>query len=221
MSISLTEAVRAAIESRLSEVHTMIPGVVKTFDPNKLSVDVQPSIKRVFADGEILSLPIITAVPVIYPRTKKSILYFPLEAGDAGAIFFCERSLDIWLSKGGEVDPKDNRKFHFADAIFIPGLFSFAQDNPATGNEEDFVAIHNDQKITIKKNGDIEVGSSSLKALVNEEFKTLFNSHTHPYTTGALTSPSGTVTAIAPTVCVGAPNESMTNSHLTTKVKAQ
>lgn len=69
------------------------------------------------------------------------------------------------------------------------------------------------EKVTIKASGDIEIGNASLKKLVNEEFETIFNNHTHNYTPPLHPGP-----APVPTLT---PNSSLTSAQMTSKVKAQ
>lgn len=69
------------------------------------------------------------------------------------------------------------------------------------------------EKVVINASGDIEVGNTSLKKLVNEEFATVFNNHTHNYTPPLHPGP-----APVPTLM---PNSSLTTAQMTTKVKAQ
>lgn len=77
------------------------------------------------------------------------------------------------------------------------------------------------QKVTVKASGDIEIGNTALKKLVNDTFKDLFNSHTHSGVglTGTIAVPAGTCAITAGNVL--APNQQLTDSHLTNKVKAQ
>jgi hypothetical protein len=53
-------------------------------------------------------------------------LVVPVEVGDTGLLVFADDSLDIWLSKGGLVDPLDDRHHALSDAVFIPGLRPFS-----------------------------------------------------------------------------------------------
>lgn len=118
----LVDALRSAIDSRLLELHTAIPAEVLSFDATKATVNVQPSIKRKMSDGSVVSLPVIQNVPICYPQGNGSIICFPLAKGDPVLLVFSERSLDIWWTKGGNVDPLDARKHNLSDAIAIPGV---------------------------------------------------------------------------------------------------
>lgn len=77
------------------------------------------------------------------------------------------------------------------------------------------------QKVTVKSGGDIEIGNASLTKLVNDTFKDLFNGHTHSGVglTGTVVVPAATCAITAGNVL--APNEQMSDSHLTSKVKAE
>lgn len=75
------------------------------------------------------------------------------------------------------------------------------------------------QKVVIKASGNIEIGNTSLTKLVNDTFKNLFNMHTHSGVglTGTVVGPNCAITLGNTLV----PNQQMSDSHLTSKVKAQ
>lgn len=208
---TLAAAIENTFMTLLSHIHTCLPGRIETYDYTTQKATVKPLIKKKYLDGDVQELPVLTNVPVQFPRTKKSGITFPLTRGDGVLIVFSERSLERWKSSGDDTEPGDARKFDLSDGIAIPGLFSFKQKNIASNNN-DLEVQHNGQFVTIKKNGDIEVGKSSLKKLVNDTFKSLFNSHTHATTATISTGPVGVI---------GVPNQQMTDSQLTDKVKAQ
>lgn len=53
-------------------------------------------------------------------------LVLPVAKGDTGLLIFCDSSLDVWLARGGLVDPLDDRHHSLSDAVFIPGLRPFS-----------------------------------------------------------------------------------------------
>jgi len=189
-----------------------MPGRIETYDYTNRSVTVQPLLKKVFTEGESLEYKILANVPVIFPSSQESGMTFPLNRGDGVLILFSERALERWKSNGALTEPGDSRKFDLSDGICIPGLFAFNQ-KPLAENNKDVFIKHKNQKIVIKNNGNIEIGSSSLQKLVNESFMNLFNSHTHTY-----------IPAIHPAVTPvpsGAASPQMTLNNLTSKTKAQ
>jgi hypothetical protein len=122
MNPTLAELLTEAIESRIALVHTALPGIIQSYDPATQLADVTPSIKKKYRTGEVKELPKLSKVPVMFARTSTSFLHFEPKKDDPCLLIFCERSLDIWRSKGGTVDPKDARKHDLSDAVAILGL---------------------------------------------------------------------------------------------------
>lgn len=94
------------------------------------------------------------------------------------------------------------------------------------------------EKVVIKAGGDIEIGNSSLKKLVNEEFQDMFNNHVHNYVgfvgtgtpTPYVTSSPAKVVGTTPVHVNATPPappqtylfaDDITNNEMTNKVKAQ
>lgn len=118
---SFEKILAMSVEARLFDLHTCLPCVVESYDPGTETVVVRPAIKRKYEDGSVVALPLIMNVPVMFPRAGKASITFPIKKNDSGFLVFSERSLDVWKSKGGVVDPNDPRKFNMTDAIFFPG----------------------------------------------------------------------------------------------------
>jgi len=224
---TLNQAIETAVKFQLGLINTCLPGRVETYDYKTQKATVTPLIKKKYKDGTVSPMPIISAVPVIFPRTKTSMIHFPLVQGDGVLLVFSQRSLETWLFKGGESEPGDPRKFDLTDAIAIPGLWDFTAATLAENND-DFIIVHNSEKIIIKKDGNIEIGANSLKKLVNEEFKTLFNNHVHncigPVSAVTTSTPASLTGLLPPPVPVpGLPfnGTELNDSQLTVKTKAE
>ena len=136
-SPTFAEVLRTAMDSHTADLHVAMPGRVESYDSTNQSVSVQPLIRRGYTgeDGEraVESLPVITGVPVVFPGTGGVSITWPVAAGDTVLLVFSESSIDKWLSRGGEVDPLDDRKHTLSDAIAIPGLRDFANPVPPAG----------------------------------------------------------------------------------------
>lgn len=153
---TLQELLKDAIEARVTDIHVALPGIVQKYDAAKQTADIQPTIKKKYADGTVINLPLISNVPVIFPRTSKAYLHIPLKKDDYVLLIFSERSLDIFLQKGGIVDPEDYRKHALSDAVAIPGLFP--QGSEITG-KADVVDLVNDMaQISLFEDGKTKVG---------------------------------------------------------------
>jgi hypothetical protein len=144
---TLQDMIKNAIEARLAGVHTAMPGVVVSYDPKTQTADVQPAIRKKYADGTVVNLPLLTSIPVIFQRTEKGYLHFPIAKDDTVLIIFCERSIDAWRLKGGVIDPKDFRKHDLSDAVCIPGLF--ARGSEFEGEDGFADLVQDDMRIRI------------------------------------------------------------------------
>lgn len=112
------------------ELRVSIPARVVKYDAAKQLIDAKPLIKSTFHDDEgkrvVEDMKVICNVPVIFPGSGGYRMTFPIKVGDVVDLLFSDHSLDIWLAKGGEVDPIDPRRHHISDAVAIPGLRDFA-----------------------------------------------------------------------------------------------
>lgn len=132
---TLEQLLTTAMESRLSDLNTAIPGIIQSFDPLTGLCSVQPALKREYKSGAVVNLPVVPNVPVIFPRSQNSYIYFPVKSGDSCLIVFSQRSIDTWISKGGVLAPEDERKHHISDAIVIPGLYPSSSPIPVENPE--------------------------------------------------------------------------------------
>lgn len=184
---TLAEVIRNAIEGRLVDLHTALPAQVISFDKDKQSVDVQPQIQRKFKNGDIIDLPVIADVPLMFPRAGTAFISFPIREGDQVLLIFCERSIDRWVQDGGIVDPDDTRKHDLSDAIAIPGLYPFG--DPVEVSEDDII-IANPRGNTLhgSKDADENVVLGKVIKKLLSDIITILGTHFH---VGNLAVPTG------------------------------
>lgn len=176
---TMFEVISDTIESKLLDLHTAMPGYVEKFDAEKQMCDVQPALKRHFANGKVEPLPVVTNVPVVYPRSAQFSMTWPLVVGDPVLLIFSERSIDRWSAQGGVVDPNDTRKHSLSDAFCIPG--GSPSTNPISGVSKDHVRLQYDQAmIEIQKSGKFKIKNSNeeLFAILGELFDQIINAQT-------------------------------------------
>lgn len=227
----LLEVIENAIRRASEDLHTFMPGRIESYDYRTQKATVKPLLKKRYLDGDVLELPVLGNVPVIFPRTGTAGITFPVKKGDKVGLIFAERSLERWYLTGEDSEPGDRRRYDLSDAVAIPGLYSFAEKNIQSNNSD--VEVHNDgQRITIKANGDIELGVETLKKLVNDSFKSVYENHVHnyfdvftvtPYQTSTPATNVGIVPKVpppAPIIAAGFESE-ITSAELTKKVTAQ
>ena len=187
MSSTLEEAIQLAIWGEISgKLHTAIPAKVSKYDSSGPSVEVQPVVKRVYYDGTELSLPVIVSVPVIFPRTNRFHLSFPIEIEDMVLLIFSERSIAEFLQTNKESTPQNTRKFSLTDAIAIPGLFGFKKGSKIISDKNieiifDNMQIVSDGKSIEMKAETIKFGTTTpLSGVVTGECNCAFTGTPHP-----------------------------------------
>lgn len=137
--------------------------ITKVLDNNK--VEVRPDLKIQFSES-LESKPVITDVPVIQLRSKTAGVSIPVTKGDSCLLLFSERSLDIWLNKGGEVDPKDTRTHSLNDAVALIGLNSFSEFSSNFDPYPDSVTLRNKNTfIRLHPNGKIALGTETVEVI--------------------------------------------------------
>lgn len=218
-SPALVEVLRAALDSKIGEVHTCLPAKVELYDETQQKVNVKPLLKRTVIDdagGEIVEvLPVVQSVPVVFPRAGGFFITMPIRVGDFVALFFSERSLDRWIvSDGADADPVDVRTHDLSDAIAVPGLYPFSAaldadpDDMVLGKEGGFEVHIKDDQIDLGSKdaadfvalaGLVKTEITALRSAVNS-LVTTFNTHTHPY----VDTPVGPSVTL-PTTTPGAP----------------
>lgn len=212
---TLAAGLQSVFDALISSLFTCLPGRIESYDYSTRKATVKPLIKKTLLDETVEELPVITEVPVVFPMSKLSGMSFPLNRGDGVLLVFSQRSLERWANTGEDSEPGDPRKYDMTDAIAVVGLFSFKQNNLASNND-DLEIHHKGQKITLKSNGDIEIGNGTLEKLVTEIMFSKFNDHTHLYIPGPGT---GTIVSGTPVTALSAPIV-LGDSELTSKVKA-
>lgn len=156
------ETIRDVINDRLRGVNTCIPGRIESYNASTRKAEVQPLIQEKYADGQVLTLPKITGVPVVMQSTSSAGLVFPVANGDPCLLLFAQRSIDQWLSQGGIQQSADKRMHAMSDAIAILGLFPFSESH----SDGSGVRLHNDDgEIRIEGSGDVTATAGGIATL--------------------------------------------------------
>lgn len=147
MKEGIVDILDGFFDARLKAVHTSLPGKIVSYSGHTTrKAVVKLSIKFRMLNGDILDIPPIDNVPVIFPGSKKFQLLFPLEKDDGCMVLFSEEGIGSFL-KGAVDMPGDSlARFSLTDAIAIPGLWSFPT---VPTNPTDYIEITSDGKVKI------------------------------------------------------------------------
>lgn len=157
---TLADVMKQASKAGIMDLRVAMPGEVIKYDSKKQMADVRPLFKKKYNDESVVSQPVIYNVPVAHPRAGKAFVHMPLKKGHYVLLVFVDRSLDKWLSSGGNVDPEDVRAHHISDAIAYPGLYPFS-DPAAVQNGDDIVISNEKTHVFVKKNNHYQVKNST------------------------------------------------------------
>lgn len=137
LQVSASDAMRAS----RAEIWTALPGVVQSYNPAKMTAEVQPAIKaRVMQrDGMFIdaALPLLVDCPVMFPGGGGFCLTFPLAKGDEVLVVFARSCIDAWWQQGG-VQPQAELRMHdLSDGFALPRVWSQPnKPNPAPASDK-------------------------------------------------------------------------------------
>lgn len=133
------ELIARALESRLGDVYTAMPGIVQAYYPADQTADILPGVQRAIGttdDGIAYEdLPIIPNVKVCFPRGGAFQISWPLNAGDS-VILICSTYATAEWRQGDNsqtVAPGDLRLHSLGSAFCLPNL---AIDSAAIPNAQ-------------------------------------------------------------------------------------
>lgn len=160
--------VQDAIKSALANLWTCLPCEVESYNPEAVTVSVQPTIQIPILkeDGTLAlaTLPVIPDVPVVFQRAGGFAITFPIQKGDECLVKFSDRCIDLWWQQGGIQPPFDNRKHDLSDGFAYFGPQS--QANKMGDISTDHLEIRNDAgtcKIQITAEGVINfIGTKTV-----------------------------------------------------------
>ena len=128
MSITpeMAQIIAEAIDDRLIDLHVSLPGRIQSYDAITQTATIEIMVGRLLenTDGVLTSeeLPVLQNVPVVFPKTSKYLLSFPIEEGDTGDVIFAESSIGQWRATGAVSAPEDVGRCTLSGAKFYPGL---------------------------------------------------------------------------------------------------
>lgn len=209
------EVLASLIESRLVDVHTMLPGQIESYDSAKQTVNVKITVQRRLVDEDgtktLVDLPPLQNVPVAFPRCAGGWITFPLAKGDNVMVIFSERSLGQWMAKdnGQQIDPQEVTLHPLSGAVAVPGLYpsTAALRSPSTQH----VVVHTESELHLGEKGLAAANALAFEQKVLENLNKLKT---------ALTTATYVNVAGTPTTLVVAPPVVFVDMA-TTKVRAK
>lgn len=130
-----------------AKMWTALPGIVQSFDPAKMTCEIQPAIQGVLSDPKTgvasnTDLPLLVDCPVVFPSGGGVTLTVPMASGDECLVIFASRCIDAWWQQGGVQPPMVYRMHDLSDGFCLPGIRS--QAKPLSGVSTNTAQLRSD-----------------------------------------------------------------------------
>jgi phage gp45-like len=136
-----------------------MPASVESYDFKTQKADVKIEMQELYRNDTSIEYPILSGVPVIFPRCGGASITMPIKRGDTCLIVFLDRDSTSWLLGGKNLKPKSMRNHHLSDAVAIMGLSPFVSKSAAKNNTDMLISFDG-STITLKPNGIVEIISA-------------------------------------------------------------
>ena len=125
---SADEQQRSMVGNEMANMRVAIPGIIVSFNPDNQTASVQPAISENVRIGNAprtaTNLPVLSDVPVQFPRAGGYVITFPVEQGDECILVFGDMCIDGWWQSGGIQGQMETRRHDLSDAMAVLGISS-------------------------------------------------------------------------------------------------
>ena len=116
------ELIKRTMRKVYETMRVAMPAVIESYDATKSLATVKITIPHVRDDEEVLDVPIISAVPVMWLSTLTTRITFPLKRGDWGLLIHCDGDIGKWALDMDAGTPQSKRRHAWTDAVFLPQM---------------------------------------------------------------------------------------------------
>lgn len=152
-----TQEIKNLILDTIRDLHTVIPGKIESFNPDKCEASVLPYGKFKKPDGSMIDYPKLSGVPVyiMQSSSQTATIVYPVKKDDECLVLFSEQALDTWRT--GMASDIDLR-FDLSNAVAIVGMFSKPNSLMKAAVAQDAVIIdRNGTRITLLPDNKVEI----------------------------------------------------------------
>lgn len=166
------ESLRLSFDDIQSSLWTALPAIVDSVNLTNQTITAQPainaSITNESGEVEIVNLPLLVDVPIVFPKAGGFALTFPIASGDEVLIIFSSRCIDGWWQSGGIQNSPEFRMHDLSDgfAIFAPTSQPKRLNNINASsvelrdyNRSNYINISNSGAITINASSNITLNA--------------------------------------------------------------
>ena len=154
------EILRQFGENLKGQINVCAPATVVSYDRGSQTITAQLLFQNKYLDGSFDAPPIISRVPVVFPRAGNAFISFPLKQGDHVVLVFSDRSIEKWQPSGASNYPEDTRQHDLTDAFAIPGGYPESKPSQIANGDDLIVSNALGQGGTearFKPNGHVQI----------------------------------------------------------------
>lgn len=180
-SSSLQQLLQETFTSQMVDVHTCLPGIIKSFDAQTQTASVNIALKRVILDENNKEferpVAILSDIPVLFFQSQDFAITMPIKEGDNCLLLFSERDFDNWYKESGIQSTRSRRRFDYSDAFVLPMantkknlLNNYSAENLEIRSRsgDNKIVLSPDGNLTITNSGETTITSG--KITINGEF---------------------------------------------------
>jgi len=156
--MSQAELIKALQDKISTNIRVAMPGLIETYEFRTCKASIKIDMQELYQNNTYVDYPVISNVPVIFPRCGGAEITMPVKRGDSCLVIFIDRDIDSWLLGASKQPPKSKRLHHLNDAVAIMGLSQFNKPSSAVNNN-DLSINYDGSKITLKPKGVLEIES--------------------------------------------------------------
>ena len=159
MSKGQAEVINDLIRKISGGIRVAMPASIESYDFKTQKADIKIDMQELYQNGTSLDYPVLSGVPIIFPRCGGASITMPISRGDTCLVMFLDRDSTAWLLGGKNLKPKSMRSHHLSDAVAIMGLCPFTNKSPAKNNTDMLISFDS-SFVTLKPKGIIDITSA-------------------------------------------------------------
>jgi phage gp45-like len=159
MSKGQAEVINDLMRKISGGIRVAMPASIESYDFKTQKADIKIDMQELYHNGTSLDYPVLSGVPVIFPRCGGASITMPIMRGDTCLVMFLDRDSTAWLLGGKNVKPKSMRSHHLSDAVAIMGLSPFTNKSPSKNNTDMLISFDGSE-IVLKPKGNIDIFSA-------------------------------------------------------------
>jgi hypothetical protein len=159
MSKGQAEVINDLMRKISDSMRVAMPASIESYDFKTQKADIKIDMQELYQNGTSLDYPVLSGVPVIFPRCGGASITMPISRGDTCLVMFLDRDSTAWLLGGKNLKPKSMRSHHLSDAVAIMGLSPFTNKSPSKNNTDMLISFDG-SFVALKPKGNIDIFSA-------------------------------------------------------------